>query len=245
MRLRYSDSSMNHSAEYSEFWIPYSDIMAGLLGVFALLLISTLHSLGEKNSDIKDILEERKQVVHCLTEAFQDDPRVSVNPETGAINFAGDVLFDVDRWDLKPEGGAILSEVMPTYLRVLFSNVLVLRNLNRVEIVGHADRSFNESRYMRTNEVFDPEIAYKYNLQLSQKRALSVMQYLLDDPALEVFREQLKEFSTANGRSFMDPKYLENGELDYDKSRRIEIEFTLLDNELLEEVFRRLYPKSR
>ncbi len=231
-----SNIQLQEDTTSSEFWIPYSDLMAGLLGVFALLLVTTLHSLGERISNVRDILEERKQVVEQLKLKFKNDARVELDTTTGTIRFRGDILFDRNQWDLRPEGKSVLSEVMPRYFDVLFGEEDLISQIEQVVVVGHADRTFNRRQYG------DPEMAYKHNLDLSQKRAFSVMEYLLDDPLITNHRDRLKELGTATGRSFMDPVIDdETGIEDEDRSRRIEIRFRLKDHELLEQVLKAVF----
>ena len=76
-----------------------------------------------------------------------------------------------------------------------------------------------------------------YNLGLSQQRALSVVEYCLSDSSLSgKQKEQLRSIITANGRSFSNPVYGENGKVDPAKSRRVEVKFRLKDEEMIQEL---------
>jgi len=216
----------------SDFWIPYSDLMAGLLGVFAMLLVTTLYSLGQRVADIDEIVEERKAVVEALRNRFEHDPRVTVNRDTGTLTLSGDVLFAPDEWDLTELGRNTLRDIMPTYLGVVLADRMIERHLEQLIIEGHADSTYNR----RGPDDHDSEMAYEYNLELSQKRAFSVMQYMLSEPSLAAYREGLKEFATANGRSFAVPETTPEGAYDQDASRRIEITLSLRDHDLLQSI---------
>ena len=80
---------------------------------------------------------------------------------------------------------------------------------------------------------------YLYNLELSQKRALSVASYCLDD-GTNLFKKEdievLREMVTANGRSFSNPVYNDDGSVNMGASRRVEFKFRLQDQEMVEQM---------
>lgn len=78
-----------------------------------------------------------------------------------------------------------------------------------------------------------------HNLELSQDRALSVARFCLDENNSILSKEQLNELRpilTANGRSYSDPIYDSNGNVDMAASRRVEFKFRLTDEEMVEEM---------
>ena len=78
-----------------------------------------------------------------------------------------------------------------------------------------------------------------YNLELSQQRALSVAKYCLDEETSVLSKEQIAELQTivtANGRSYSDPVYNDDGSVNMDASRRVEFKFRLKDEEMVEEM---------
>ena len=87
----------------------------------------------------------------------------------------------------------------------------------------------------------DTTADYLYNLELSQQRALAVAKYCLDEKSSSIPEnqiEQLQKIMTANGRSFSNPIYKEDGSVDMDASRRVEFKFRLKDEEMVEEMVR-------
>ena len=48
--------------------------------------------------------------------------------------------------------------------------------------------------------------------------------------------EQLRTVLTANGKSYSNPIYGDDGEVDMDASRRVEIKFRLQDEEMIDEM---------
>ena len=85
----------------------------------------------------------------------------------------------------------------------------------------------------------DTSGSYSYNLSLSQQRSLAVAQYLLSiqDQFLTGSEiESLEQFLTVNGHSMGTPILDENGEVDMDASRRVEVKFRLKDEEMMAEL---------
>ncbi len=81
---------------------------------------------------------------------------------------------------------------------------------------------------------------YLYNLELSQDRAYSVVEAVYHEDVDELeYDDDLKEILTANGRSFGQPIYKDDGEtIDRDRSRRVEFQFRLKDEEMILEMQR-------
>ena len=73
-------------------------------------------------------------------------------------------------------------------------------------------------------------------MDLSQRRAFAVAQFCLDEDNNVLSREQtriLRSILTANGRSFSNPIYDENGRIDAQASRRVVFKFRLKDDEMV------------
>jgi chemotaxis protein MotB len=218
---------INSSSDSSSFWIPYSDIMAGLLGIFALLLVITIYKLGEPLENVRSLLEERREVVEELKTSFNNDNRIEIT-DAGSIRLLGEILFDPGKDVLNDDGKTILSEVMPLYLGVIALRPQFTDQLSRVLIEGHADPSFASS---------DSLAAYLYNLDLSQRRASNVIQFLLSCNELLEYNDFMKKYFMASGRSSADLIYDEiTLEPNYEKSRRIQIDFLMKDKELVDQI---------
>ena len=114
-------------------------------------------------------------VVDCLDKC-PDTPKGIVVDENGCVpegfRVVGDVLFDTNKWDIKPEGKAALDK----------GAAFLLKNPQiKVGIQGHTDSSG----------------AADWNAKLSQRRAESVMEYLVSKgvPAAQL---TAKGFGPAN-----------------------------------------------
>ncbi|MDP5133112.1 MAG: chemotaxis protein MotB, partial [Paraglaciecola sp.] len=76
---RYSSSEDTGSNE----WLSVSDLMAGLLMVFALLVVATLFQLKQAQEENKN---KRIVIIQALQKQFNDNGiNAQVNPETGDI----------------------------------------------------------------------------------------------------------------------------------------------------------------
>jgi len=215
------------STDISGFWVPYSDLMAGLLGIFALLLIVTVYKLGEPLDDVRSLLEERRAVVEELKSIFRSDDRLEIT-EAGSIRLKGEILFEPGDDQLSVDGQIVLAEVMPCYLGVITSRDQFTGQLSRILVEGHADPSF---------ALDDTLAAYLYNLDLSQRRAASVVQFLLSIEELSKHKAFMQKYFMASGRSSTDlVRNVDTGEFDYTRSRRIQIDFLMKDNELVDKI---------
>ncbi|MBR1522817.1 MAG: OmpA family protein, partial [Lachnospiraceae bacterium] len=179
--------------------------------------------MSEQQQKLDDIIGVRTELVEDLRKEFDDsDLKVSVDEKTGAITFDASILFDYNKSTLKPSGKEFLAEFLPRYADVLLSNKYK-DNISEILIEGHTDT----------------EGDYLFNLELSQRRALAVAEYCLGDDSDILSDKQLEEMRdliSATGRSYSNPIYDENGEIDMEASRRVEFLFQLKDEEMVREM---------
>lgn len=223
-RLSKKGGQWSAEAGEQEYWLSYSDLMAGLLMVFALMLLSALHHYQTKVVEVRDILEVRRQIIEELRRTLGTDGEASVeiDPATGLLRFKDEVLFDEGSAQLRPEGKAQLSKFAGQYLQVLLGNPKFREQLEEIVIEGH------------TNDIG----SYIYNLRLSQERAYAVMEYLVANGG--PYSDDLMMYVTANGRSKMRPILTSDNQVDRVRSRRIEIRFRLKDEAIVRSIMERL-----
>ena len=239
------------------FWISYADLMAGLLFVFILVIgavivkhnfmtseiIKQKESIQEleNNAKLKEAaaeklnkeLNETKETIAKLTSVKEDviaklrlklGDKIEVDPKSGSLRIAGNILFKQNEYELIEESKISLTSILSEYIKVLMEDQEIKNNLDQIIVEGH------------TNSDGD----YLLNLELSQKRALSVMKFLLElNPQ---FEKDLKVFVTANGRSKTDLIF-KNNEEDKFASRRIEIKFRLKNEEAISTISKALEKK--
>lgn len=237
-----------HEDEETSYWLSYSDMMAALLLIFILIISFTLMQskrqyeskqeqldeqkkiiadqekmLGEQQKELDRIAGIRSDLVKALRDEFSGSSlNVKIDEKTGAITFDAGVLFDVSDSELKEDGKKFINQFLPKYCRVLLSDDY-RDYVSEIIIEGHTD----------TNG------SYIYNLELSQQRAFSVARYCLTESNGIISsgqEEQLRTVLTANGKSYSNPIYGDDGEVDMDASRRVEIKFRLQDEEMIDEM---------
>ena len=142
---------------------------------------------------------------------------IDVDPNSGAIRLPSSVLFDVGSFELKPDAKKQLRETLEPYFEVLLGNPSIRENIDRIMIEGHTD---SDGTYM-------------HNLDLSQKRALSVMTFIYSWD--EKRNPLLQNYLSAIGRSYSDRIFKNNVE-DKEASRRIEIKFSVSNKKAMSEI---------
>ena len=210
-----------------EYWLSYSDLMAGLLMAFALMLMAALHQEGRRECQIeiyedtaeamKQLLDTRQRVILQLQRQFDAGDRVVVD-SAGTVRFAGSLLFDQASAEVSPDGRVELGTFAREYFPLLLDDAEFRSQLKRIVVEGH------------TND----DGSYEVNLALSHSRSMAVMEVLLTEA--ETYRDDLEQLVTANGRSFADLLRLPDGRVDKAGSRRIEIQFQLDDRTLAQRV---------
>jgi outer membrane protein OmpA-like peptidoglycan-associated protein len=231
--------SHSHEEEKDSFWVSYTDLMSGLLIIFALVLMVAMFNmqsnyeeseaaiaekeevLKKQNEMIEELVGVKANIIRELVKAFKDSNlNMEVDQQTGAIRFSGGVFFETNSSEVSPTGEHYLQQFIPQYIGILLSDQF-RDEISQIIVEGHTDKKGG----------------YLFNLKLSQDRALSVVQKIYD-PKFPDFthRKELEGIITANGRSFSMPIYNSKGQINPDKSRRVEFKFRLKDDELLDKI---------
>lgn len=217
-RAVFSRSRRAEPAEEHDYWLSVSDLMAGLLMVFALMLLAALYQYQSGVEGIREILSIREEVVRQLQDQLRGESNIVEVDDNGTVRFRDNLLFAQGSSNVSSNGERQLQAFARLYLPVLLDNPRFRSQLRAIVIEGH------------TND----DGAYALNLRLSQDRAFAVMQVLLREAG--GYEEDLQTLVSANGRSESELIYQEvDGARSVDKeaSRRIEISLRLNDDELL------------
>ena len=176
--------------------------------------------LEQQQKQIEDLVGVRTQIIADLSSALREaDISATVDPTSGAIALASDVLFATGESQLTDEGRSRIDAFLPVYLDVLFSEEY-RGYVSEIIIEGHTDSVGS----------------YISNLLLSQQRAYNVASYVLADgyPYIsEETREHLRQVTTANGRSESDLIYDADGTENQSASRRVVFKFRLTDEQMV------------
>ena len=204
-----------------ETWISISDMMAGLMVIFLFIAISYMLYVRSEKDKIEQIAHTYNQLQSALIDSLDSEFKYDFdrwNAElvdtTLSIQFRADrlnVLFGQGEAQIRPYFKDILSEFFPRYLEVLkqFKD-----EITEIRIEGHTSSEWYTG--------VGADEAYILNMELSQGRTRSVLEFVLQMPSIEQQdRNWIKGVLTANGLSSSQLLYVEGSE-DRVKSRRVE-----------------------
>lgn len=234
--------------EETSYWLSYSDMMAALLLIFVLIISFTMlqsqtqyeakekelvkeqeivkeqeKKLEEQQEELDKLIGIRTELIEALKKEFEgSELSVKVDPKTGSIALDSSILFDSGAFELKESGKELLRKFLPKYIGVLTDKEFK-EYVSEIIIEGHTDSQGD----------------YIYNLELSQKRALSVSKFCLDETQSILSSKQisnLRNSITANGKSYSSPVLKKDGSEDSAASRRVEFLFRLKDEEMISDM---------
>ena len=133
---------------------------------------------------IKNLTGIRIKVVSKLKEKLGDS--IQIDPKSGAMRFASNILFNQGAYKLKPTAKKELKTILQKYIQTLLLDKEIRDYIEGITIEGHTDSVGG----------------YLYNLALSQKRALEVMKFLYESDPQN--RELYSKYLSASGRSYAD-----------------------------------------
>lgn len=172
-------------------------------------------NLQSQKAKIKSLTGIKIQVVAALKEALGDN--IDIDKKSGSLRLASNILFGSGQATLKPKAKVALKKAFEEYIGTLVTNKKIKPHLDKIIIEGHTDSVGS----------------YIYNLNLSQKRALAVMEYLL---TLDfTTQHNIRPLMTASGRAYLDAVMVDGVE-DKNASRRIEIKFRLKNEDAMHEI---------
>ena len=150
-------------------WAIFGDLMAGLVGVFVLLLVWTLGIQVELAQSLENEIQKRQaeeQRRIALEEALADPLATGrVTLHNGRIGISGSVLFSLNSDQLQPEGRQLLRTLVAP-LRVYLGDREEL-----LMVSGFTD----DLPIQKGNNRFED------NWQLSAERALTVTRALIEE----------------------------------------------------------------
>lgn len=207
-----------------ETWISISDMMAGLMVIFLFIAISYMLFVRSEKDKIEQIAHAYNQLQSALIDSLNSEFKYDFekwNAElvdtTLSIQFRANrlnVLFGQGEANLRPYFQDILREFFPRYLEVLQE---FRDDITEIRIEGHTSSEWYTG--------VGPDEAYILNMELSQGRTRSVLEFVLQMPTIrQQDRNWIKGVLTANGLSSSQPLFVA-GSTDREdrvKSRRVE-----------------------
>jgi chemotaxis protein MotB len=172
-------------------------------------------NLRKQKAQIKALTGIRLQVIAALKDELGKN--IGIDKQSGSLRLASNVIFDTGKAELKEGTKANLKKAFEEYVGTLVSNQRIKPHIDKIIIEGHTDSDGD----------------YLYNLELSQKRALAVLNYIT---TLEfTHKHNIKPLLIASGRGYLDTIKV-NGVEDKEASRRIEIKFRLKNDDAMLEI---------
>ena len=210
-----------HRRGAEEHWIPLSDLMTGLMFLFLLIAVAYMVQVelqAQKAKKVALIYEQtRQELYQDLYHEFRSDlPKwgAELYPDTLTIRFKEpDVLFQTGSDRLQTKFTEILDSFFPRYVRILTSPKYRTA-ISEVRIEGYTSTIWHVGS--------TPQEAYIGNMELSQSRTRSVLNYVLAMPDMQTYWPWLRERVTANGLSSSHLIINHDGSEDQGSSQRVE-----------------------
>lgn len=201
------------------YWTSISDMMSGLMIIFLFISVAYMNSVTKEKNKIEQVAvtwnETQESLFMELQEEFKDDlPRwkASLARETLSVRFEEpSVFFEAGSSNLTSGFKKILDDFFPRYINLLRK---YQENITEVRIEGHTS-----SEWAGASDKLD---AYFHNMELSQDRTRSVLQYCLTIASMQPHISWAIGTITANGLSSSSPIMTANGKEDPGLSRRVE-----------------------
>lgn len=213
-------------------WIPLSDLMTGLMLIF--MLISALFMLRVEQTTtliVREYEVTKEDLLRALQDAFAKDLK------QWDAEFLGDmtlrfknpgVLFATGSAELRPEFKKILDNFIPRYVAIM-TNDKFRGSIKEIRIEGHTSTFWGGA---------NPRDAYFHNMELSQSRTRTTLEYILRLPGIAKDQEWLRAHLTANGLSSSRLIRRPDSTIDDLASQRVEFRIVTNAEERLETIAR-------
>ena len=185
-----------------------TDLMTSLMVIFVLLLVATLNNASAEGENTRNLILDQLRI--DLQDFAKKGVRVEKDPADplgllvlvpeGLLNFA------VDKSDI-PKGGIEFLSVFAPRLASTSCNSRYEKEISSIVVEGHTDSSGTD----------------EHNLDLSQRRSLTVVQQTLNILGRGEARDKacFLDFLSASGRGSKEPILDGHGAEDKDRSRRV------------------------
>ncbi len=207
------------------YWASYSDLMAGVLLVFAVAAAAVRLDLLQKVITPTEPLKRWNEVVKQMCDDPElQGPAVHVDCETGRLIISEESLrYAINSTELSPEGRDLLRDFVPKYLDRV-RHIEGFEDLfQSLEISGHTDASGG----------------ILVNTDIGGQRAAKVLKFLLSAEELRPYHELLASKAFAAGYANTRPPEgvaVPADTNDWPAARRIEIQLHLDEAGILREV---------
>ena len=223
-------------------WISISDLSFGLMIVFMFIAVSYMAQIEKKNQEMENLaksyIELKETIYTALQSEFQKDLKrwkAKIDKKTLSITFnSPKILFKPGKSKLKKEFQKILTSFFPRYISVLTSKDIFIKEIEEIRIEGHT--SSEKFRGLSKNK------SYYRNVQLSQERTLSVLEYSFSIRNNNILKnkEWLMSHITANGLASIKPILNDQGAEDKVRSKRVEFRVRIKAESRIHQIVKKL-----
>ena len=190
----------------------------------------------QKNKQIKEIAllyDQLKDRLYddLMLEFSEDLPKWKANIDHDlTVRFLEpDVMFETGKYALKPQFSKILDSFFPRYIAIL-SGARYHDSIEEIRIEGHT------SSVWAAGTASDE--AYYKNMELSQSRTRTTLQYALTLPQVLNQKAWLIAHLTANGLSSSRLRFKADGMEDKENSQRVEFKVRTNADEKIRQIIR-------
>lgn len=191
---------MDFEQSNQSYWIPLADLMTGLMMVFMLLTAAFMLRVEQTTTLVVKEYEMTKQDMQlALQKEFSKDLKQWNAEVLGDMTIRFNdpsVLFATGSSELRPRFKQVLGEFFPRYVTLLNSGQFK-NAVKEIRIEGHTSSFWGGA--------IDEKQAYFKNMELSQARTRSALEYLLSLPKVQSNEKWLVQHMTANGLSSSHP----------------------------------------
>ena len=169
-------SKRKHRSE--DHWVSLSDVMTSLMMIF--LLISVIYMVKVREMvRIPTIYKDTLQGLgYALQKEFQNDLKkwkATIDEDLTVRFHEPNIMFATSSASLKPEFKEVLDDFFPRYIKIM-TDPKYKGNIEEIRIEGHTSTIW-------TKDVSEQK-AYFLNMELSQSRTRTTLQYLMDMPVV-------------------------------------------------------------
>lgn len=218
-------SAVRSGEDDSEHWMSVGDLMAGLMMVFLFISVAFMYYIHIEKKQIEDIAvayrDKQESLYEALVSEFKKDLKTwgaEIDRDTLAVRFnSPETLFSQGQSTIREDYKRVLRDFFPRYMKVLAQ---YKDAINEVRIEGHTDS------YWSNGTTGDG--AYFLNMQLSQERTRSVLNYVYFLDSVRGQRDWIRKNVAAVG--FSSSQLIVNGDGVEDRERSRRVTFRVITN---------------
>lgn len=208
----------DNADEDESHWMSVGDLMSGLMMIFLFIAVALMLDVSKEKKKIEKVAvayqENQVAIYNSLKKEFEKSLikwNADIDDKTLTFTFKSpEVLFETGEIDLSIAYQQVLADFFPRYMATLkpFES-----SISEVRIEGHTSSLWNSHSTEKDS--------YFKNMDLSQGRTRSVLEYIFNLDSSADYRPWIKSHIAAVGLSSSKPILDESGKEDEGKSRRV------------------------